>query len=321
MTEWLLNRLFGAKDQPVRRFAFQGSVNWIRALAEIVNSGSTSDEELSSLYNNVQRRPVNSSADTSVFENMFMAHHNLASLQSLKHNDQSPYDTCRLAIVAWYYTSYFSASAMVSASSGSTQETHSATAKVWQADIVEKELIPYPFNLHLTSLVSETMEPEIAKYRKDNIYDLNDRADNIEVAHGGLVSYLKGTHKYKKWQAEERVKTSRDFKALDVGDFRKKIARELRDKVLEKGQVNYLSQAFRFRGKANYRDSIFLSYGPEQEEIIRQFVEDLLDVSKGFIRSAAYYSSKRVERGTWGEFISDIDNNSRISISTNVIKI
>lgn len=321
MSQWLLNRLFEAKDQAEPRFAFQGTVNWMRALAESVNSGSTSDEELTTIYAGVQRRPVNRVADTSVFENMFMAHHNLASLYSLNDDIESPYDTCRSAIVAWYYATYFSASAMVAASSGSIQETHAATAKVWQADIVEKDLIPYPFNMYLSSLVSKSMEDEIKEYRKDNIYDLNDRAEDTEMAHGALVSYLKGTHGYKKWEAEERIKTSREFKALGVDNFRKKVARELRDKVLDRGQVNYLVQAFRFRGKANYRDSIFLSYGPDQEEIVRQFIEDLLDASRGFIRSAACYSSKRVERGAWSEFIGDIEENSRLSISTDEIKI
>jgi len=321
MSQWLLDRLFEAKDQAEPRFAFQGTVNWMRAVAEAVDSGSTNDEKLTAIYSGVQRRPVNKSADTSVFENIFMAHHNLASLQSLNDDIESPYDTCRSAIVAWYYATYFSASAMVAASSGSTQETHAATAKVWQADIVEKDLIPYPFNMYLSSLVSKTMEDEIKEYRQDNRYDLNDRAEDTEMAHGALVSYLKGTHGYKKWEAEERIKTSREFKALGVDNFRKKVARELRDKVLDRGHVNYLVQAFRFRGKANYRDSIFLSYGPDQEDIIRQFIKDLLNASRGFIRSAAYYSSKRVERGAWSEFISDIEENSQLSISTDEIKI
>lgn len=321
MSQWLLDRLLEANDQANPRFAFQGTVNWMRALAESVNSGSTDDEKLTAIYSVVPRRPVNKVADTSVFENIFMAHHNLASLYSLNNDIESPYDTCRSAIVAWYYAAYFSASAMVAAASGQTQETHAATAKVWQADIVEKDLIPYPFDMYLSSLVSKTVEDEIKEYRKDNIYDLKDRAEDIEVAHGALVSYLKGTHKYRKSKVEEQIKTYSKFKELGVDDFRKKVARELRDKFLDRWQVNYLVQAIRFRGKANYRDSIFLSYGADQEEIIIQFIEDLLNVSRGFIRSAAFYSSKRVERGSWSEFISDIEENTRLSICTNDIKI
>ncbi len=321
MGQWLLNRLFDAKDQADPQFAFQGTVNWMRALAEIVNSGYVSDVELSKIYGGVRRRPINTSSDTSVFENVFMAHHNLASLSSINNDIGSPYDTCRSAIVAWYYATYFSASAMIAASSGSTQETHAATAKVWHADIVEKGLIPYPFNLYLSSLVTTTLEDEIAIYRDRNTFDLNDYAKNEEMAHGAVVSYLKGTHGYKKWVAEERIRRSREFKALGVGDFRKKVAREFRDGVLEKGHVNYLVQAFRFRGKANYRDSIFLSYGPDKEEIIAQFTVDLLDVSRAFVRSASFYASRRVERGSWGEFINDVEENTRLSINTDVIKI
>lgn len=321
MPNWLLDRLFNAGDQAEPRFAFQGTVNWMRALAEVVNSGVCDDDELKSLYRRVPRRPVNIEADTLVFQNMHMAYHNLASLEAMNNDALDKYDICRSAIVSWYYSVYFASSAMVAASSGSVQETHTATAKVWQADIVEKNLIPYPFDLHLSSLVTTTAEAEISAYRGNNIYDLNHCAQDPEMAHGAIVSYVKGTHKYKKWEAEERIKTSREFKALNVENFRKKVARELRDKTLDKGQVNFLIQAFRYRGKANYRDSIFLSYGDNNEGTIDQFVEDLNDVAFGFLRAASRYCSARVERGTWALFVEDIENNTRLSIGTDSLEI
>lgn len=318
---WLLNRLFDTKDQAEPRFAFQGTVNWMRALAEIVNAGSCSNDKLNTLYSRVNRRPVNRDADTSVFENIFMAHHNLAALYSIKKDIEDPFDTCRAAIVSWYYTTYFSASAMIAATSGSIQETHGATAKVWQSDIIENNLMPYPFDLFLTSLVQTDADEKISAYRNDNQHNLNDYANDDEVAHGAIVSYLRGTHKYKKWECEERIKTSREFRDLCVDNFRRKVARELRDRVLERGQVNFLVQAFRYRGKANYRDSIFLSYGDESEDKITKFIHDLYDVSYAFIKSASYYSSKRVERGTWISFVNDISENTRLSIGTDAIQI
>ncbi|MGB7392033.1 hypothetical protein [Marinomonas sp.] len=321
MPNWLLDRLFDAGDQAEPRFAFQGTVNWMRALAEVVNSGTCDDDELKSLYLRVPRRPVNTEADTLVFQNMHMAYHNLASIKAMNNDALDKYDICRSAIVSWYYSVYFASSAMIAASSGSVQETHTATAKVWQADIVEKKLIPYPFDLHLSSLVTTTAEAEISAYRGNNIYDLNYCAQDPEMAHGAIVSYVKGTHKYKKWEAEERIKTSREFKALNVENFRKKVARELRDKTLDKGQVNFLIQAFRYRGKANYRDSIFLSYGDNNEETIDQFVKDLNDVTFGFLRAASRYCSARVERGTWALFVEDIENNTRLSIGIDSLEI
>ena len=321
MSKWLLDRLFEAGDQVEPRFAFMGTVNWMRALAEVVNSGSCENDKLDKIYARVNRRAVNSEADTLVFENIHMAFHQLSSLNTMNNDIEDKYDICRSAIISWYYTVYFSASAMIAASSGTLQETHSATAKVWQADIAEKKLIPYPFNLFLTSLVTKTAEAEIKEHRGDNTFDNNDYAHDLDVAHGSIVSYLKGTHGYKKWESEERIKTSREFKALDVADFRKKVARELRDKVLDKGQVNFLIQAFRYRGKANYRDSIFLSYGDHNDEKMVQFIQDLHDVAVGFIKATSKYCSKRVERGTWELFVQDIEENSRLSMGVDTIKI
>ncbi len=322
MSEWLLDRLFDAKDQAEPRFAFQGTVNWLRALAEIVNNDdSLTDEELKNFYSKVQRRKVNIEADTTVFENIHMAFHNYASLISMNKDNIEKYDICRSAIIAWYYTVYFASSAMVAASSGSSQETHSATAKVWQADIIEQELIPYPYNLHTTSLVQKTTDEEIEIYRDSNIYDLNHYPSDSEEAHGAIVSYLKGTCKYKKGETEERIKSSKDYKALGVSNFRKKVARELRDRVLEKGQVNFLVQAFRYRGKANYRDSIFLSYGNDNEIHMKQFISDLLDVSANYLKIASHYCSRRVEKGTWDLFVDDLDDNTRLAINTDIVKV
>lgn len=321
MSNWLLNRLFAAGDQAEPRFAFQGTVNWMRALAEAVKADTYNEENLSVFYRSVSRRPVNSDADTIVFENMFMAYHNLASLTAMNNQIEQKYDICRSAIIAWYYAVYFSASAMVAASSGSSQETHTATAKVWQSDIAEKNLIPYPFNLFLTSLVTAKAEAETSAYRGHNTFDLNHYAQDADTAHGAIVSYLKGTHGYKKWESEERIKSSREFKQLGVNDFRTKAARGLRDGILDKGQVNFLIQAFRYRGKANYRDSIFLSYGANNNEAINQFIMDLMNVSIAFIRAASKYSSARVERGTWEIFFSDIQENTRLSFDLEVLKI
>jgi hypothetical protein len=321
MNQWLLDRLFKAKDQAEPRFAFQGTINWMRGLAEVVNSGSCSDRELKAIYSKVKRRPVNIGADTMVFENIHMAYHNYASIFSMNETIEDKYDICRSAIISWYYNTYFAASAMVAASSGSVQETHAATARLWQSDIVEKELIPYPFDLYVSSLEPKKVDAEIKEYRGRNIYDQNNYPTDQEQAHGAMVSYLKGTARYRKWEVEERVKSSKEFKDLNVENFRTKIARELRDKNFERWTVNFLAQAFRYRGKANYRDSIFLSYGDDNETTINQFIEDLLDVSFNFLRTASFYCSKRVEKGTWNLFIDDIENNTRLSIDTEAIKI
>lgn len=321
MAQWLLNRLFDAKDQPKPRFAFLGTVNWMRALSCIVQNGSFDDAKIINHYKSVGRRKPNPEADTLVFENVMMAFHNQASLVRLREDSTHPYDVCRSAIISWYYSTYFTCSAMIAAASGAKQETHALTAKVWQSDIVDHGLVMSPFSLSLSSLVQKVVDSEIAAYRGYNEFDLNTRAENDEEAWGAIVSYLNGTWGYEKLRIEERVRFSREFKALGVDNFRTKAARALRDDQLSKNGVNYLIQAFRYRGKANYRDSIFLTYGYDNSENIELFVQDLETVSCSFQRMAAFYLARRVEKGSWDEFISDLSDNSRLSLDVSYLDI
>jgi len=317
MAQWLLNRLFDAKDQPKPRFAFQGTVNWMRALSILVENGSFEKEKIKAHYNFVSRRKANPTADTLVFENLVMALHNQASLVRLTENIKHPYDICRLAIISWYYSTYFTSRSMIAAASGSIKETHASTARMWQSDIVDAKLVVFPFSLHLSSLVEKVTQAQILTYRGSNKHDLNTYPTNQEESLGAVISYLSGTGDYEKSRIEEKVKSGKDFTALKVANFRTKQARELRDGQLARNSVNYLVQAFRFRGKANYRDSMFLSYGDDNSEKIAIFIKDLETVSRAFLRMAAHYLSRRVEKEAWFEFAKDLEANLRISIGVN----
>lgn len=321
MPKWTLNRLFDQTDQPKPRFALQGTVNWMRALAILVDGPDVGDETLERHYRGVQRRVVNEDADTRVFENVLMAFHNLASVTAINADQTHKYDVVRSAIISWYYTIYFSASAMVAAASGANPDTHASTAKVWQSDIVQSNLTVKPFSLFLSSLVIADVEKKIQIYRGANQHDLNVYPQNKEEAWGCVVSYLNGTADYEKCRIEDRVRSSREFAKLGVADFRKKVAIELRDRHLSKGFVNFIVQSFRYRGKANYRDSIFLSYGDDRSELIDAFTVDLVRVAYKFLRMTSCYVSRRVERGTWDSFLRDLEEHSRISVDIGVLRV
>lgn len=321
MERWLLNRLYDFGGQPTPRFAFQGTVNWMRALSILVEGKDFEDNKIKEHYQGVQRRVVNIEADTRVFESMLMAFHNHAALVSFNQDVVTPYNICRSAIVSWYYSIYFTCSAMNEATSGSRQESHGETAKVWHSNIVKKKLLLSPFSLKLSSLVKETVKGEISEYRQGNDNYLNDYPENKEQAWGAVVSYLDGTWKYQKDKKESEIRKQSEFKNLGVINFRKKEARELRDGQLAKHGVNFLLQAFRYRGKANYRDSIFLSYGGNQSEKIKTLCQDLENVSSAFQRMAAYYLSKKVEKGSWQQFVNDLGKHSRLSIDTNILAV
>jgi len=184
MAKWLLGRLFNAGKQPVPRFAYQSTVNWMAALAKRCESNGFSGEELRNFYSDVQRRSANVEADTCVFENLLMALHNIAALDQLNGIAENKTPIIRSAIIEWYYAVYYSSSAMVAASSGSKQETHASTAKAWQNDIVSRQLVVSPFDLSLDTLVEKKVKVKLTQMRAGNIYKLTDNPANDEEAWG-----------------------------------------------------------------------------------------------------------------------------------------
>ena len=321
MGKWVLKRLFDVGNQATPRFAYQSTVNWMSALAMLCESELYSRNKLKAFYQNVQRRKVNREADTWVYENILMALHNVAALDEMSKEGSDQNAIVRSAIIAWYYAVYYSSSAMVAAASGTKQETHAATIRVWQNDIVGNNWAIGPFGLSLNTLVKKEVENIIKSLRNGNDFQLVNNPQNEREAWGAVYSYLSGTAGYEKWRMEEDIRDRGDLKKLGVKDFRTKKAKSLRDSKLEKGIVNFLTQAFRYRGKANYRDSIYLSYGEDRTESIKVLVENLNSVAATFLKCACFYSSKRVEKGGWDSFIVDLKQNLKIDINLEEYKI
>lgn len=323
MSQWLLARLQEeSKEQIVPQFAFQGATNWLRALSLTIEKGSTQKNKLDALYGKTVPRNENREMDTKVFENIHFAYHNISSLNAMNLDVEHKYDICNSAIICWHDAIVFAAKAMVLGfcSDKSNMSETDSISKLWQETIAINNLIPAPFDLFLPTLVNKESQEKIKEYRGTNTHSLDSFISNETMALGARVSYLKGTHGYELWKCEAKVKKSEAFKNLGVENFRKNIAKELRDSILSKGFVNFLIQAERYRGKSNYRDSIFLSYGEMNLETLNTFVSDLLNVSKAFLKCASIYCSKRVEPGTWDLFINDIEENTCLSVEIDIIK-
>ncbi len=303
---WLLNRLFDQGDQPTPRFAFQGTVNWMRALSICCEGNDLSHESLRNFYMQVQRRPANESGDTLALECLTMAMHNVCALDSMQ-EIENPYPIVRSAIISWYYSTYYSSKAMLAASSGADPQTHASAGRIFQSEIVGRGLAQYPFSLSITNLIPTNIKSEITALRAGNTHDLNTLPENEEMAFGALCSYLKGTAEYEQWRLEEQVKSSPEYRSGGFDSFRTNVAKALRDAKLSPASVNILVQAFRYRGKANYRDAIYLSYGSDQSERLKQFIEDLCVVSGAYTLMAAHYLAKRIVSLDWQAYVEDIN--------------
>lgn len=109
----------------------------MRALAILVDGDSFESLSSSQFYRNVQRRQPNCEADTLAFECLLMALHNVASLNEFQRTEDK-YSVVRPAIIAWYYSLYYSSKSMLAAINGSNPEKHAMAGRLWQSDTVDR---------------------------------------------------------------------------------------------------------------------------------------------------------------------------------------
>jgi hypothetical protein len=112
------------------------------------------------------------------------------------------------------------------------------------------------------------------------------------------------------------VKESPEFLALGVDNFMTKAARELRDaRLTGRPPVAFVHQAIRFRGKANYREALYLAHGATVNGEVRTFTQDMGDVLEAFLGMSAAFCSQRLDADLSREFLEDIEKYRSFSMS------
>lgn len=316
MKPWLNERLFAENpDKPM--FAFVSTLNWMRALSMLAQSESFESEATALLENAHCKRESSPHRQDTAFAKLFLAQSYLAALRSLK-STNNPYDIVRLAIVAWYYCTYFSSHAMLAIAGNNVPEQHAKTASLWLNRLVSapsKPLVPYPLCLHVTSMVKKTVDRECEHLKRGCAQDLKTRPTTLDQANDAYVTYLKGTADFYRTKEEKKVRESKPFKEGGFRDFRKREARRIRDETLGKRPVGFLDMAFRYRGKANYRDAIFLSYG-QRSPRMPEFLDDLNVVASAYYDFAQRWVERRTPSADWAHFLDDLGRRSLIATPT-----
>jgi len=323
-SKFLFNRLTpeGKSDGPL--WALKSSVYWMRALAIIVEDRDFSRTELNDFYQPVERRRpdsgglTNDAVDDKAFGALLMAQHYQAALKAFSGSDDlDAFVISRSAIVTWYYVIYEISIAMVNAHSDAHTESHIALINTWHTSILKRSTPAAvgPFSLRLDSLVKRETDATIKTYRDSSTFKLTQAPTDYDEAWGAVCAYLNGTAKRDREEVEQRILSQSSFE-----NFRTQAARADRDKALHKKKVNFLNQAFRYRGKANYRDSLYLSYGGEDvhivsgqsdRETLTHYLDDLANVGAAYLQMASTFVSKRVVETSWNSFLADLDTNSR----------
>ncbi|WP_370283009.1 hypothetical protein [Pseudooceanicola sp.] len=216
-------------------------------------------------------------------------------------------DYARVGVLAWYYGIANAASAMTAAQSGSFQEDHAGTARLWDEQIASRGLAMAPFSWRVSSLVEKTCKVEVSTYRQGSPGKLVSKPANPIEALGAAAEYLSGSANWYAWRTREDLMKTPQFKSLGVTDFRKKAARGLRDERLKKKSIGFVHQAARYRGKANYREAFFsrlqLKY---RDDPFRVRGRHALG-AQGVSRDGRRFARRELGRDLWSEFVADVD--------------
>ncbi len=297
-------------------FARLCTAHWMRALSILVCHQQIDIDFAKSFYSSVNSRTIPTKEVNTIFEMLIIALHQSSALHALR---DIPYksDVARIAIVGWYYGIYNAASAMIAAQDGSLQQNHAGTARAWDNHILinKKKLIPPPFDIRITTLVKKTTDIELQNILMTPEFRLIDTPKSASDAYGACKQYLSGSVTWARDEAEKMVKNSKDFQALGVSNFRTQKAQAMRDIYLNKKTVCFLHQAIRYRGKANYRDALFLGYDSRTEGILTDHINDLCVVLDAFMRLAGIFCSRRMGKTIWKVFVDDLEQNRSFTLS------
>ena len=304
---------------PDPRFALPSTVNWMRALALLVDGQGIDASVASKFYSKVSPRNMEEKEANTIIEQLLFSLHQCSALHALRTIPRKA-DVARVGNVAWYYGVYAAASAMVTAQAGSFHDTHNTTADVWDRQIAERGLIMPPFEARISTLVKQKAKLELDKLLTVPRFKLGGRApESQDEALGASHAYLSGNADWWYWRTQEDVRKSPHFRALNVSDFRTNAAKQLLNKSLSKRNMGFLHQAFRYRGKANYRDALYLGYGKSTETILTGYIDDLSKVLDAFVTCAGVFCSFRLGATVWDEFMDDVEQNRSFSTSPHML--
>ena len=297
---------------PDPAYSLPATLNWMRALSLLVEDEEICVSSMKSHFDLVGKVALSDKAINSVFEQLLMSLHHLASIKVMS-SIPNRIDASRSAIVTWYYGIFHAASAMVAAQDSSYQENHGETANAWDRQFASRGLIPRPFAYRVTTLVEKIVEQEISQMRGINKFGIDSEPLNAAQAFGACMSYLKGSATWRAAYIEDELRR-KELKKLGLGNFRTRQAQTLRDDRLTGKSFGFVHQAFRYRGKANYREALFISYGGHVELSLKSFYDDLFSVQMAFLSMAGAFCARRTGKVLWNSFYDDLSSHTHFQL-------
>ncbi len=306
---WLYEEVLKVDADREPQFAVQSAYNWMKALRTEIEGehGATATQQYASCTTHFNHaiQPANVPAATGgVFEPLYasLVHAISLSMTAERLNDVLPAQPT--AVVSWYYAAYFATRAMIAALGQKVDDKHAAVSRAVAHNLAKP--LPHPLNMVAVRASGETYIPSLPAKPSAAPFDLQQSvAGDRARAQGMLLQYLNGTADFYAIITKNRLRAKHKLK-----DFRKKDARDLRDNALEQ-RIGFHHCAFRYRGKANYRDAVFLTYGSRIPSAATAYLSDLAAVARFCFLCAVSFVSRRVGQGDVNKFSSDLLTNLR----------
>ena len=307
MNSWLYRTVLEENNLNKPIFARQSTLNWMRALQyEIekehgVDYKSQFNSCLAYFRSHISRKlePVSKKL---VFKPLFISLTYYLSIESIKNKLKQCVWLQPSTIVLWYYSYYMATRSMFALIGQHVSDNHASVYKAFASSL--RRCLPHPLNMIASHSKNEKYEIELPDYKGTGPYDLSKKfPDTREAAQGMLLQYLSGTTKYYVEITKQEI-----LKKGKFANFRTVEARNERDKKLPK-HIGFMHCAFRYRGKANYRDGIYLTYKGKQNEADKQFFEGLAATSRFIFVCALALAFKSSMKDETKDFIKDINQN------------
>jgi hypothetical protein len=305
---WLYKQVLNEQQDREPLFAQQSTVNWMQALRHEIEAehGTCAEDQLKAcrlvLRGSRKTNPVPSLAG--VFEPLYSGITNSMTLDRLSQAQTGLPWVRPSAIVTWYYAVYACTRAMFAAFGQPVGDNHSAAMKAYVSVLSPR--MPHPLNMRARHVKDEQYDGRLPTYPHAVSAKLSvNFTPSRDVAQGMLLEYLSGNANWYADRTKQQILQGGKFR-----DFRSKVAREERNRRLQK-EIGFLHCAFRYRGKANYRDAIYLTYGMREPAAMLNFLEDLAATSKFFVVLALTFAEQHYSTTEVATFLSDVRQHLR----------
>lgn len=277
MPSWVYATVLQLPEDKKPAFALQSTLNWARALAfEILQEhGPDYPSWVSSFRKKLSPTLCAPKTPVPLGESVVPLISSITFSLSLRALETASITSPWLrpgAVVTWYYALYGAARSMLASVAQTAGDDHRKTMRTFQGSLAGR--LPHPFNMKASWIKNEDFGASLPSVPAVNPYDLTKTfVPSRAEAQGMLLQYLSGT------AAHYTERTKRNLSKQFPTGFKSLAARAARDKSIDK-QIGLMHCAFRFRGKANYRDALYLAYGQRNPPAGARFVKDLRVVAQ-----------------------------------------